>query len=428
MSDSGKIRFAGDVNIENVSVVTSRGMTQNITNQLLSIELFEDLFSPFMTGVITVKDSFDFVNLFPFIGEEFIDVKVYTPSIDEKDYINQQFYIYKVSDRLLMGDRTVVYQLHIIAREAVTDVNKNVSRSYSGIISDIVKDICTNKEDGLESVKSINIEPTANKTKFISNFWSPIKCLNYVAGNATTSKGACNYLFFENRNGLNFVSLDSLYNQEPKMEFVYDNYARDVLSDGRSIINLNEDYKRITDIEIPVMYDYIDRIRSGMFSSKIITHDTVTKKYYSKNFNMLNDFVNNSHLNEFPAATNSNINLPNSLVINYPKNYGAFNQYTDVSNAKSLQKRISQLMQAETTKLNIDVLGRTDYTVGMKVKVKLNKVQPIGSDELEEDILDTILSGFYIVSAINHSINRDKHECSMELIKDSYIMNLNEGK
>jgi hypothetical protein len=381
-----------------------------------------------MTGVITVRDSFDFVNLFPFIGEEFIDVKVYTPSIDEKDYIDQQFYIYKVSDRLLMGDRTVVYQLHIIAREAVTDVNKNVSRSYSGIISDIVKDICTNKEDGLESVKSINIEPTANKTKFVSNFWSPVKCLNYAAGNATTSAGACNYLFFENRNGLNFVSLDSLYNQEPKMEFVYDNYARDVLSDGRSIINLNEDYKRITDIEIPVMYDYIDRIRSGMFSSKIITHDTVTKKYYSKNFNMLNDFANNSHLNEFPAATNNNINLPNSLVINFPKNYGAFNQYTDVSNSKTIQKRISQLMQAQTTKLNIDVLGRTDYTVGMKVKVKLNKVQPIGANELEEDILDTILSGFYIVSAINHSINRDKHECSMELIKDSYIMNLNEGK
>ena len=174
MSDSNKIRFAGDVSIENVSIVTSKGMTQNITNQLLSVELFEDLFSPFMTGLVTVKDSFDFVNLMPFIGEEFINIKIYTPSLEEKDYINQQFYIYKISDRLITGDRTVVYQLHIIAREAVTDVNKNVSRSYSGIISDIVKEICTNKEDGLESAKSINIEPTANKTKFVSNFWSPV--------------------------------------------------------------------------------------------------------------------------------------------------------------------------------------------------------------------------------------------------------------
>jgi len=428
MSDSDKIRFAGDISIENVSIVTSKGMTQNITNQLLSIELFEDLFSPFMTGLITVKDSFDFVNLMPFIGEEFINMKIYTPSLEEKDYINQQFYIYKISDRLITGDRTVVYQLHIIAREAVIDVNKNVSKNYSGIISDIVKEICTNKEDGLESTKPINVEPTANKTKFISNFWSPIKSINYAVGNATTSAGASNYLFFENRNGLNFVSLDSLYNQEPKMEFVYDNYARDVLSDGRSIINLNEDYKRITELEIPLVYDYIDRIRSGMFASKIITHDPVTKKYYSKNFNMLDDFLNNSHLNEFSAATTSNINSPNSLIINYPKNYGVFNQYTDVSNAKTIQKRISQLMQAQTTKLNITVLGRTDYTVGMKVKVKLNKIQPIGKGELEEDILDTVLSGFYIISAINHSINRDKHECAMELIKDSYIMNLNEGQ
>ena len=79
-------------------------------------------------------------------------------------------------------------------------------------------------------------------------------------------------------------------------------------------------------------------------------------------------------------------------------------------------------MQAESTKIQVTVMGRTDYTVGMIVELDLNKMQPI---QKNEDAKDNIFSGRYIVSAINHYINRDKHECSMELIKDSYVVDFN---
>lgn len=428
MIESDKIRFAGDVSIDNVSVVTSKGLTQNITNQILAIEIYEDLFSPFTSGIVTVKDSFDFVNLFPFIGEEYLNVKIYTPSFEKKDYISQQFYIYKIADRILTGDRTVVYQLHFISKEAIVDVNKHVSKAYSGKVSDIVKEILVSPDNGLETKKNLVIEQTSNVTKFISNYWTPVKSLLYASDTAINNNGSANYIFFENRNGLNFVSLEYLYKQEVKQEFVYDNYARDVLKDGRSLFNLNEDYKRIIDLDIPVVQDYMSRASSGMFASKIITHDILTKKYLVKNYDIANDYPKTTHLNQNGVISTKNIRHPNSRIINMTKYYGAFDKFTDVSNAKSIQRRLSQLAQAETTKLNVIVAGRTDYTVGMKVKVKLNKVEPISSKESNDDITDKILSGYYIVSAINHYINRDKHECNMELIKDSYMMNLNEGK
>lgn len=428
MIQDDKIRFAGDVAIDAISVVTIAGLTQNITNQILSIEIFEDLFSPFTSGVLTVKDSFDFVNLFPFVGEEFLNVRIYTPSFEKKDFIEQQYYIYKVSNRILTGDRTVVYQLHFISKEAITDVNKHVSKSYAGKISDIAKDIIVNGENGLESKKAVNIEPTANTVKFIANFWNPVKSIKYLTDAAVSNSGSANYIFFENRKGLNFVSLDSLYKQEIIQEFVYDNYAREITKDGRTVFNPNEDYKRILDIDVPVVQDYMLRASSGMFASKLITHDILTKKYYSKNFDIATDYSKTAHLNQNAVFSNKNIRHPNSRIMNMPKYYGVFDQYTDVSNTKSVQRRTSQLGQAETTKINIVVPGRTDYTVGAKVKVKLNKVEPITGKELADDITDKILSGYYIISAINHYINRDKHECNMELIKDSYIMNLNEGK
>jgi hypothetical protein len=428
MIESSNLRFAGDVAIENISVTTAKGMTQNITNQTVNIEIFEDLFSPFITGVITVKDSYDFVNLLPFIGEEYLDIKIYTPSIEEKDYIKQQFYIFKVSDRIITNDRTVVYQLHFISKEAIADVNKHVSKCYQGSISDIAKELISSPDYGLESKKTPVIEETQNKTKFISNFWTPVKSLNYISGIAQTKLGAATYMFFENRKGLNFVSLEYLYAQTPVIEYVYDNYSRDIQSDGRTIMNVNEDYKRILDLDVPVIQDYMERARSGMFASKIITADILTKKYYSKNFDIETDYEATHHLNAHAPFSKNNIRHPNSLVINYPKYYGVFNGYTDVSNAKSIQRRLSQFQQANSTKINITVLGRTDYTVGMKVLVTLNKVQPIAKQDEAADTLDTILSGYYIVSAINHSINKQKHQCVMELIKDSFVMDLNEGK
>ena len=57
--------------------------------------------------------------------------------------------------------------------------------------------------------------------------------------------------------------------------------------------------------------------------------------------------------------------------------------------------------------------------------MKLNKVEPIRGKDT--DITDKMFSGFYIISAINHSIDREMHECHMELIKDSLLMSVDKA-
>jgi hypothetical protein len=81
---------------------------------------------------------------------------------------------------------------------------------------------------------------------------------------------------------------------------------------------------------------------------------------------------------------------------------------------------------AEANKLQITVPGRADYTVGQKVNVTLNKIQPF--DPKEGDITDKMFSGNYIIAAINHYIDRTNHECHIELIKETLQYNLNGKK
>lgn len=428
MQPSESIRFAGDVNLDKIEIVSSNGFIQNVTNQIIALEIFEDLFSPFITGNVVLKDSLDLANLFPFTGEEYINIAVRTPTFeDPAKIINTQYYIYKMSDRELMGDRSVVYILHFISSEGIADLNKKISKTYGGKISDIANVLMTDKLYGLETKKKVFIEATANNVNYISNYWSPVRNLNYIAGNAANNKGAVDYIFYENRFGFNFNSLEYLYQQPVKQEFIYDAYSRDFTPDGRSIRNVEEDYKRIVEISIPEAFDYMDKNRSGMFSSRMISYDLTTKQYINKTFDLLTGFKDTAHLNEYPIASKKNINRPNSLLFTYPKYFNNFNNYKDVTNAHTVQKRMSSLKAAEATKVQITVPGRTDYTVGMKVKLTLNKINPITKDENNSDITDKLFSGMYIIAAINHYINRQKHECTIELIKDSYSIDLDKG-
>lgn len=429
MAEAEVIRFAGDVSIDKIEIVSSNGFHQEVTNQVIAMEIYEDIFSPFISGVLAFKESVDFVNLFPLTGEEYVNLKVHTPSFTGKDkVIDDQFYIFKLNNREMMGDRNVVYELHFISRESVVDLNKKISKAYEGKISDIAKTLLTDTSYGLETKKPQVIEETPNGVKFISNFWSPIQCLNYIAGNATNKSGTPSYIFFENRNGFNFTSLEKLYTKDIIQDFTYDGWMRDFKPDGSSVRNVEKEYKRILEIKIPEVFDYIDRTKMGMHASKMIAYDITTKKYMAKNFDMLTDFPNEKHLNKYPLTSTKNVKRSNSMIINYTKYYNNFNNYTDVTNSKTIQKRISLLEQAEGTTVEIVVPGRTDYTVGSKVYLKLNKFNPIESGDTDSDTLDKLFSGFYIIATINHAIDRDSHECHMQLIKDTYLIDLNKGK
>ena len=421
------LKFAGEVSINKVNVISSSGFYQDIKNQVIGIQVFEDLMSPFITGTLIIKDALDLINLFPFVGEEFVELDISTPTLKQGN-IKATFYIFKMTDRQMLGDKVVVYQLHFISKEAITDVNKSISKTFGGKVSDIATKLLTSKTDGLQLTNTPKpiVETTSNETKYISNYWSPIKNILYLTGQAKNRKGSPTYVFFENRDGYNFVSLDSLFKQPSVQSFVKDNYVRDDRALSGSIKNLEEDYRRITSISIPIGVDYLDRIQSGVYASKLITHDLTTKVISSNNYNMFDNFNKRNHLNKNAAASKNVIYRYGSKILFTGKYYGNFSNYGDVTSAAFEQERTSYLKMLDSTKIQITVPGRMDYTVGRVVEVNLNKNEP--TTKADDKTLDNMFSGRYIITAINHFIDREKHECQLELSKDSLLVNLDGTK
>lgn len=422
MKTSQVLRFAGDVSIDKVRIITTKGFYQDVGAQVINVQFYEDLFSPFITGSLILKDSLDLVNLFPFIGEEYLELEISTPTL-QKNNIKGKYYIYKMTNREIVGDKSVVYQLHFISVEGLVDLNKKVSRVFGDKISKLVEPFIKDKTFGLESEKNVFVEETFNNVKYISNYWSPVENIMYLVDTAVNQNRTPNYVFFENRDGFYFTSLESLYTNATFQSFVYDKYTRDDRPGGGSVRNPQKDYQRILEISIPVGFDYMDRIRSGMLSSRQISYDVTKKTYTAKNYNMFQRFEQQKHLNKFPINSDRAVFRANSRIINFPKMFGNFNGFGDVTNARSNQERISTLKLAEANKLNITVPGRCDYTVGQKINLNLKRVEPLAKNE--GDTTDKMFSGNYIIAAINHYVDREKHECYMEIIKESSVMDMN---
>jgi len=425
MKPNQVLRFAGDVSIDKVKIITAKGFYQDVGAQVINVQFYEDLFAPFITGSLILKDSLDLVNLFPFIGEEYLELEISTPTLD-KNNIKGKYYIYKMTNREMVADKSVVYQLHFISVEAVVDLNKKTSRVFADKISKLVEPFIKDKTFGLESDKKVIIEDTLNNIKYISNYWTPVQNIMYLADTAINTNKTPSYVFFENRDGFYFISLEKLYTAGVFQDFVYDKYTRDDRPGGGSVRNPEKDYKRILEISIPTAFDYMDRIRSGMLSSRQVSYDVTKKTYTAKNYNMFQRFEQQKHLNKYPINSDRSVFRAASRIITYPKNFGNFNGFGDVTNAKSNQERISLLKLAEANKINITVPGRCDYTVGQKIKLDLKRIEPLSKKD--GDTTDKMFSGNYIIAAINHYVDREKHECYMEIIKESSMMDMNRTK
>lgn len=418
-----ELRFAGQIIIDKVDIITTRGTAFDVVGQVVAIELFEDLFSPFMTGTLTILETLDLMNLFPLVGEETLHLSFHTPTIDQVNYRDQRYYIYKMTDMQNAGERSNTYVLHFISTDAIIDLNTKLSRTFEGRVGDIAKKLLLSNF-ALNTKKPVNIEDAQTVTKFTANYWSPMKCMNYIAATARNMNNSASYLFFENSHGLNFISLDSMYSMPAMHYFEQNNYIREISKTGTTVKDAQKDYMKIQRLVMPDGFDYIDRSLGGMYGSQLITVDPITKKYSNKPYKGSSDFKKLKHLNEYPIISGSVVSGTQQAIIYMPKHYGNFNGYTDVTNASVIQQRTSLLKMSDAFKISITVLGRTDYTVGQKVKIHVPAKEP---QRVKEDHTDKVMSGNYLISAMAHRIDREMHKIDMELIKESFTDDLNMG-
>ena len=418
MKQPNGLSFAGEYTFEYCVITQAGGVSVDVKNQVDGIVIYEDLYSPFISGTIFFKDSVDVPNLLGRPGATFVSLKLYTPSIDKRYIIEGNFHIYKHANRVETGDRVQKYEMHFISEESFLDEQTQISRNFSGDPQSIIKRIM---RDAFDTGKALNYEESSTSLQYVSNFWTPSRNFKYIADNSYNKNNNPSYMFFENRDGFNFLTMDHLAQKTSIQDFSKSNFMSEQRSTANPtslVRNISMDYKSILQVNVDVVYDYLRDKESGIIKSNLVTHDLVTKKYKTNLYGLsaLSPKLNPRIV--YPVAFVSDVS---PKIMSAIKGYGTFTT-RDQTNLNYIQKRMTQIGAFESSKIEIEVFGRTDYTVGRKVNIDLNQMREILAAENSDAYLDKVLSGNYIISSIAHRFKNDGHVCTMELIKESTIL------
>jgi hypothetical protein len=278
----------------------------------------------------------------------------------------------------------------------------------------------------LATEKNINVEETRNTIKYVSNFWSPYTNLNFMSKRSISkATGSANYVFFENTRGYNYVSIDYLLEANSKATYIYDNNSRDPSgTGGSSSRDVKDQLSRIESYKIDTAYDYMQRIQNGMYKSKLITHDMVTKSYNIQIMDYQTEYEKHNHLNPYPLSTAGLPSKSTAFQTTRIRAMEGFDNYKSDGMKSWLLKNIMQSNEANAYTMEVTVPGRTDIAVGDVVDVYIYRNTPYMSKDTEENIIDKTFSGRYLISSLCHNLDREKHNMIMTLVKDSLIIDL----
>ena len=419
------VSFAGEIVLDNVSILNADGLRKvDITFLFMELNLYEDIFSNSLSGSVTLVENFNLISGFPIIGEEVLEVEFHTNALpDGKNRFKKTFHIYKVSNRVAANDKKNVYILHLMSQEVLIDTNTKISKAYSGYGENIVTDIFNEHFKAFETPLFVS-EASSNYVKFVANYWSPFKSINYACSRSASKDSfkTPSFLFFENSRGFNFTSLSNIYAKEPVTAYFYDtNQKRIRNQDGESVRDVEREYQTAESMEIEYTVDFLERMMHGVYGNKMYEFDILNKTFNYSSYGYFDNFNDTTHLEKNPMCTFAFANNARiSSNVSMPFVHDMFK--TDSSSDIKL-KRIPLLAQSEMYKVNLSVPGRTDVGAGDVVIFNMMDNSSVGTaDEAKSaDMTDKYYSGRYMVGAIMHRITQTRHKMQLQLVRESFV-------
>lgn len=398
----------GEIKIKTLAI-TSANSTVSVYPQMLSLNIYSDIFGKWMHGELILKDVQNLQSLFPLVGKEILSVAFETPSIEIG--FTKDFFIYKMSEKQKLG-REDVYCLYFISPEAIACKNIKISKTFRGNPVDMIKNVFSRNYFNL--ISALWGEKPKNRFAYISNFWNITKNIDYICEHSVSENDSPTFLFYETPFGFHFNSLDTLMSDKNTsgFEFELSDYENTMQGKCHAVTSKQRDYMQVQEVYIDNGFNWIDRVESGFYGGRMLTFDIVTGRYVEKQIKIetKNPLNENDAVPEYYSSANDY-----ALFVMTPKAFNNIDDSGDNTDSEYKILRQGLFSRLRNTKITIKVFGRADYAVGMKAKLNVGK-----SGELGKEDWDEYLSGNFLITSVKHEISKNGHYSILELSKDSF--------
>lgn len=271
MSDNKLIK-GGDYNLSILNLITGNDEFIDISPYMVTVDVYENIYYPYVTATILVDDTDGLMEYAMIMGNEKIQLKFSTG--DGFAYMDKVFDIYTMTDVVGSKGQTY-YKLWCITYLSNVNNNTRISKSYNGYANTIVEKIM---RQTMDYKGKLVLEPVKYSKSFVCPNWKPLRLINYLAyssiSNNSDTDGEVGYVFFENRDGYNFVTIDTLFSKD----------STHVLKDMQSHTGGEIEFNQVKKLDIPVQYDVLSNQLSGTYGNKTFTHSIVNKSYKAKSY------------------------------------------------------------------------------------------------------------------------------------------------
>jgi hypothetical protein len=423
MSDPGVIN-SKNYEIKVLDLINSGGQVVDLRKVFVEIQIYQDIYSSVMSGNITVNDGHDIFSNFYLCGNEFLQVSIDKPTLDRP--LEKIFRVYKTTARSPSSDSGQVFVLHFCSEEMIHSNSKLVSKAYkSQKTSDIVIDVLANELKVDESKVSI-IEQTSGVYDLVVPRYRPLETIQWVTSRSYDASNKYCYFFYENRDGYNFRSYNSLIKQKPYKKLKYE--IKTVDQDPA----VNKD--SIDKFTIKNDFDILSSLSNGSFASKLLTIDIFDQSFDVTNYSLEQIEASNNLLNKYKPV-NALKNADNrSITQSYDSYFLTYIEQNDNSKkreneiVKWLMQRTIHIALLHNFRIEIVIPGDILLKAGDIVEYEFPKFE--GASQ-KGKALDEYRTGKYLVTAVNHKFlggDGESFESVVELVSDSVSKQIPEAK
>lgn len=417
--------------------------TVDITQGAISIDYYEDIFSPTITAKIKVLNSSysiapegapqnekqSIYNGLPLRGGERLLMKIAgnsptNPGLDFSKKPSDYFYVSSITD-IISQMETESFTLHLTSREAITNETSRVSKKFSTstTIDNSVRQILT---EYLKTDKIGTIDQTKNSYGFIGNLRKPFTILVWLSSKSvpTDTDSQAGFFFYQTKDGFQFRSIDSLINQEKKATYRYSSAVESYDSEGG---RRNNDFT-ILNYRTTKNENLIEKLRLGAFASQRMFFDPLKFTFTSPE---QGSFKEDQYKNKTKTlgrkidlpklSKDSNVSLGDvpSRIFTQVIDVGTLDEnVSKETNYNPMEYQSQSLMRYNslfTQVLEVTIPSNTNLNAGDVIECDFPKVTQAPTKESDPEI-----SGLYIIKELCHHFDSDSSYTSLKLIRDTF--------
>jgi hypothetical protein len=431
---------------------SDRSRTIDISTGAISIDYYEDIFSPTITAKIKIINTGNTIvaeggtgkqsiyNGLPLRGGERVSMKIAgnsstNPGLDFTKRVADYLYVSSITD-VISETNQESFTLHLVSREAITNETVRVGKKFKidTPISDSVENILTNY---LRTTKIGTIDKSSNKYGFIGNLRKPFTVLVWLASKAvpqSSGSATAGFLFYQTQDGFQFRSVDGLIGQPPRTDvnnnrvvYTY-NQVNQAYDDSNN--KVNNDFN-ILNYYVEKNQNLIEKLKLGTYASQrmffnpltgSITNPNETVFKFEKYLNKSNNLGSQIKLPPLSEGSEKTLGDIPSRIITGILDIGTLDSVVSKDlNADPTEYQSQSLMRYNvlfTQTLSVIVPSNTNLRAGDIIECKFPKITQSDAKEY-----DTETSGLYMIKELCHHFDANRSYTSMKLVRDTFGIN-----